>query len=368
MVTLILGNIMVIAYAPLLVHSLCVILRKQGQPYSIYLFLASACLFAATLWGVVVGYGRFYGFYSLSLEMIRECFINIFIYAALFYALKFTITITHGDWGKIKPARFFLGLTYAFLVPSYILYRTKNEWFLLVYFIARVAFWEYYFALIMVQFHRYANKLSDDVILQFRLRLIEVGCFFSLFYPFLDVFYVKWRLSLMVGIMAAIPFYIGYNPPKWLERKIVLNSVKENMLDKCLLLVGILSEHYTAATRSSKSLLALYVKAFGTFLRLSNGDIDVLVKASYFLDVGSMQLRPASGRATFQGEPMHPTVSADFANLLLETEHLNEIILHHHDRWDGQGRFNQFGAFYTESGLFFSKSTRHALLRLGHQL
>ena len=38
---------------------------------------------------------------------------------------------------------------------------------------------------------------------------------------------------------------------------------------------------------------------------------------------------------------MHSIVSADFAKMLLETERLGEIILHHHDRWDGRGRFNK---------------------------
>jgi response regulator RpfG family c-di-GMP phosphodiesterase len=114
-----------------------------------------------------------------------------------------------------------------------------------------------------------------------------------------------------------------------------------SILDKSLLLLGILSEYYTGAARSRKSILADYVKAFGTFLGFSNNDIGILVKASYFLDVGSIFLRKESGTARFQEEPMHPIVSADFARLLLETERLAEIILHHHDRWDGQGRFNK---------------------------
>ena len=122
------------------------------------------------------------------------------------------------------------------------------------------------------------------------------------------------------------------------------------MLDKCLLLIGILSEHYTNAVRSSKSLLADYVKAFGEFLGLSEDDIDVLVKASYFLDVGSMQLRGESGKRRRQSlrllgslreAPMHAIVSADFAKMLLETERVSEIILHHHDRWDGNSGFNK---------------------------
>jgi len=162
-----------------------------------------------------------------------------------------------------------------------------------------------------------------------------------MFFPFLAVFDLTWSLSFVAAVIAAIPYYIGYKSPKWLERKIAFTRSKEEMLDKFLLLLGILSEHYTNATRSSKSLLADYVKAFGTFLRLSNGDIDVLVKASYFLDVGSMQLRGESRTASFQGEHKHPIVSADFAKMLLETERLGEIIVHHHDRWDGQGRFNQ---------------------------
>ena len=342
---------MVIAYGALFAHALSVILRKQGQPYSVYLLIVSTCLFCAAILGVVIEYVHFFGFYSLFVDILQECLINIFIYAALFYAFKFALAITRGDWRKIKPALFFLLLTYAFLFPSYILYKVKNEWFFLVYFLARVAFWVYYFSLIILHFHQYANKLTDDVLLKSRLRLIEVGCVVSMFFPFLAVFDVTWSLSFVAAVIAAIPYYIGYKSPKWLERKIAFTRSKEEMLDKFLLLLGILSEHYTNATRSSKSLLADYVKAFGTFLRLSNGDVDVLVKASYFLDVGSMQLRGESRTASFQGssiplhrpkgEHKHPIVSADFAKMLLETERLGDIILHHHDRWDGQGRFNQ---------------------------
>jgi hypothetical protein len=316
-----------------------VIIQKQGKPYSGYLLITSSSLFAAAVLGVVVEYVRFYGFYSLSLDLLQECLTNTFSYAALFYALKFTIEITHWDWAKIRPAKCFLVLTYAALFLSYTLYRLINEWFFWAYLTARIVFWDYYFSLITVQFHRYANKLTDDVLLKFRLRLIEVGCSISLFYPFLAVHNATWRLSLLAALMAAIPYYTAYKTPKWLERKIELKAINENMLDKCLFLLAILSEHYTNATRSSKSLLVNYVKAFGIFLRLSDDDLDVLVKASYFLDVDSMQLRGESGIGSLK-EPTHPMVSADFAKMLLETEHVSEITLHHHDRWDGRTIFN----------------------------
>ena len=337
---MLLKHLLLVAYGALFAHALSVIIKKQGKPHSGYLLITSACLFAAAIVGVIVEYLRFYGFYPLSLDIIQECLTNLFSYTALFYALKFTVDITHGDWEKIKLAPFFLLLTYVALFPSYTLYKLYYEWLFWAYFLARVVFWEYYFSLITLQFHQYANKLTDDALLKFRLRLIEVGCILSMFYPLLAVQHTTWRFSLLDALIAAIPYYIAYNTPKWLERRIELKAVTASMLDKCLLLIGILSEHYTNATRSSKSLLADYAKAFGEFLQLSNDDIDILVKASYFLDVGSMQLRGESGMESLLEKPIHPIVSADFAKMLLETEHVSEIVLHHHDRWDGRSGFN----------------------------
>jgi hypothetical protein len=234
MVVLIIKHLLLIAYGALFAHALSVILRKQGQPYSVYLLIISDCLFAAAILGVVIEYVRFYGFYSLSLDIFQECLTNIFSYAALFYALKFTIEITHGDWGKIKPALFFLFLTYATLFPSYMLYRLYNKWFLWVYFLVRVAFWEYYFSIITLQFHRYANKLTDDVLLKFRLRFIEIGSFLSMFYPFLAVHNVTWRLSLLNSLIAAVPFYIAYKMPKWLEREIAFRRITSDIVPKSM--------------------------------------------------------------------------------------------------------------------------------------
>jgi len=69
-------------------------------------------------------------------------------------------------------------------------------------------------------FHKYANKITDDVVLKFRLRLIEAGCILSMFYPCLAAHNVTWRFSLLDALIAALPYYIGYKTPKWLERKI----------------------------------------------------------------------------------------------------------------------------------------------------
>ena len=319
-----------------------VIIRKKGQPYSVYLLSTSFCLFAAAIEGLIIEYVRFYGFYSPFLDIFQECLKNLFSYAALFFALKFTIEITHGDWKKIKLAPFFLLITYAVLFSSYTLYRLYNELFFFLYFLFRVVFWEYYFFLIVLQFHQYANKLTDDVVLRFRLRLIEVGSVISMFYPFLAVQDITWRLSLINALIAAVPYYIAYSIPKWLERKIVLKNSKEDILDRSLFLIGILSEHYTEAIYSKKSLLVDYVKAFGKFLRLSDDDIKILVKASYLLDVGSMEFgQKSDDMPSTVEEAVSSNVSANFAKILLETEHLADIILHHHDRWDGRGRFNK---------------------------
>ena len=50
---------------------------------------------------------------------------------------------------------------------------------------------------------------------------------------------------------------------------------------------------------------------------------------------------PLSLLGSLLEEPIHPIVSADFSKMLLETERVSEIVLHHHDRWDGRVGFNR---------------------------
>ena len=88
--------------------------------------------------------------------------------------------------------------------------------------------------------------------------------------------------------LAGILFYLGYVMPRWFERILIRFELNQRILEQILWLTGYISEYYNRMAPVSPTRLEHTLKGFCKFLGMRKSKIDLIVKASYLINVGTL--------------------------------------------------------------------------------
>ena len=166
------------------------------------------------------------------------------------------------------------------------------------------------------------------------------------------------RPNLIIALLAGILFYLGFAMPGWLERVLIRFELNPRLLEQNLWLVAYISEYYNKMAPVSPTRLEHTLKGFCKFLGIKKSQIDLIVKASYLINVGKLYSSavPCVPRPSADGEELHQLsfsanevvdaekrrsinvgLSVHIAKEILQFSKIADILRHVCERWDGLG-------------------------------
>ncbi|MBI1930094.1 hypothetical protein HYR99_38325 [Candidatus Poribacteria bacterium] len=196
------------------------------------------------------------------------------------------------------------------------------------------------FTCLILWYHRQA-KTTANVLTRYRMNLMKLASCVCMLYPLALVPHAERyspRPNVIIAVMAGILFYLGYVMPRWFKRLLYAFSLSlpDSELQPYLALVGVIGNFYHW-TPTDCFFLEKWVKLFGAHLGLPSGQISLLVRASYLLDIGRLRDSSPSGAAVTEAPASVRQHSAEVVEEILEFRDIAHVIRHVHERWDGTG-------------------------------
>ncbi len=317
--------------------------REERSAEAWHILLWSISIVFGTVVGVVGEYAFRQGGLSPPWHFIYDATHDGCILLAIYHGVAFTLELT-GQVDKesktqaLRPWFLFFWLMLIGLNVPYRLAR-KDVFFyvtngvrLLVFFgvMTCVSFW----------YHRQA-KATTNLLVRHRMKLMGLASFVCMLYPLTLLPHAERyspRPSLIVAVMAGVLFYLGYVMPRRFKRLLYAFSLalSDSQLHPYLALVGVISSFYNQ-TPTDCFFLEKWIKQFGNHLGLPSGQLSLLVRASYLLDIGRLRDSSQSGAVVAETPASLRQHSADVVEEILEFRDIAYVIRHVHERWDGTG-------------------------------
>ena len=250
-------------------------------------------------------------------HILYDAIIDGLLLSAIYHGFAFTTEVTKKDKSHTRSAKRHLMLAWVILLFFYTMYRLGLPvFFFYGYYALRIAAIVYYVGKIIYWFHR-ASKDADTYHTKHQMIVLKYACLISTLYPFsilpqsdgMDP-----RPNIIIALLAGILFYLGFAMPGWFERALIRFELNPRLLEQNLWLVSYISEYYNKMAPVSPTRLEHTLKGFCKFLGIKKSQIDLIIKASYLINVGKLYSSavPCVPRPSADGEELHQlSFSAD---------------------------------------------------------
>jgi len=334
--------------------SLC--LRERGKSDAKHILLWVVCLLTISILGFPGEYALQHDLMKPYIHILYDAIIDGLLLSAIYHGFAFTTEVTKKEKSHTRSAKRYLMLAWVILLVFHASYRLGlHVLFFYGYYALRLVTIAYYVGKVIYWFHR-ASKKADTYRTKRQMILLKYACLVSTLYPFSilpqsDI--MDPRPNIIIALLAGILFYLGYVMPRWFERILIRFELNQRILEQILWLTGYISEYYNRMSPVSPTHLEHTLKGFCKFLRIRKSKIDLIVKASYLINVGALyydkdELRQLSlndaapvygglgGSADFLSD-RNVEVSAHIAGEILQFSKIAQILRHVSERWDGSG-------------------------------